>query len=295
MNQPPSVLSFSRIKKKYNNLIALNDVSFEIPNKSVFAILGPNGSGKSTLIKILAGLITSWDGNIFYRGNSIKNKNKYLRNFGFIIETPSFYEFLSAKKNLEIFSRLTETPMVRITEVLDLVGLLDRQFDRVSSFSYGMKQRLGIAQTLLHNPSVLVLDEPNNGLDPIGITKMADTIYKLNHAGKTICISTHSLNEVDRLCSNVAILKKGKLIVTKHIKSGLKTKIFYRLETTNNEKALKAINGVNGTNILSNQNSTIIFSHKNNKTSILDNNTIKNLECIRSIHIESDLIEYFYS
>ena len=294
MNQSSPVLSFSGITKNYNNLVALDDVSFEIPDKSVFAILGSNGSGKSTLMKILAGLITSWDGNIFFRGNSIKTKNTYLKNFGFIIEAPSFYEFLSAKKNLEIFSRLTETPKARINEVLDLVELLDRQLDLVSSYSYGMKQRLGIAQALLHDPSILVLDEPNNGLDPVGINKMANTIYKLNHSGKTICISTHSLNEVDRLCSDVVILKKGKVIANKHIKLTTRKKIYYRLETTNSKKAVEAIKGINGTTILSNQNSTIIFSQNKNEQPIINNSNFNNLDCIRSIHIESDLIRYFY-
>ena len=111
------------------------------------------------------------------------------------------------EKNLQIFCRLTETPFSRINEVLDIVDLLNRQFDKVSNFSYGMKQRLGIAQALLHDPKILILDEPNNGLDPVGVNKIADIVYRLKHEGKTICISTHSLNEVDRFmfrCCHIA-------------------------------------------------------------------------------------------
>ena len=197
-----SILTFENVSKNYGKLNALSNIQFEIPENSIFAILGPNGSGKSTLIRILAGLITSWNGNIFYKGNSIHNDKTYLKNFGFIVEDPSFYQYLSAIKNLKIFCRLTNTPFSRINEVLDLVDLLDRKYDKVSNYSYGMKQRLGIAQALLHDPKILILDEPNNGLDPIGVNQIADIIYKLNHDGKTICISTHSLTEVDRLCSD---------------------------------------------------------------------------------------------
>ena len=233
-----SILTFENVSKNYGKLNALSNIQFEIPENSIFAILGPNGSGKSTLIRILAGLITSWNGNIFYKGNSIHNDKNYLKNFGFIVEDPSFYQYLSAIKNLQIFCRLTNTPFSRINEVLDLVDLLDRKYDKVSNYSYGMKQRLGIAQALLHDPKILILDEPNNGLDPIGVNQIADIIYKLNHDGKTICISTHSLTEVDRLCSDVAILKEGKLIINKNIKTELKRKNFFRIEISDLSKAI---------------------------------------------------------
>ena len=289
-----SILTFENVSKNYGKLNALSNIQFEIPENSIFAILGPNGSGKSTLIRILAGLITSWNGNIFYKGNSIHNDKNYLKNFGFIVEDPSFYQYLSAIKNLQIFCRLTNTPFSRINEVLDLVDLLDRKYDKVSNYSYGMKQRLGIAQALLHDPKILILDEPNNGLDPIGIKKIADIIYKLNHDGKTICISTHSLTEVDRLCSDVAILKEGKLIINKNIQTELKRKKFFRIEISDLSKAIKVIKKIKGVSIISKQSNSIIVSQNAKNISLTENKNLKKLEYIQSVHTESNLIEHYY-
>ena len=289
-----SILTFENVSKNYGKLNALSNIQFEIPENSIFAILGPNGSGKSTLIRILAGLITSWNGNIFYKDNSIHNDKNYLKNFGFIIEDPSFYQYLSAIKNLQIFCRLTNTPFSRINEVLDLVDLLDRKYDKVSNYSYGMKQRLGIAQALLHDPKILILDEPNNGLDPIGVNQIADIIYKLNHDGKTICISTHSLTEVDRLCSDVAILKEGKLIINKNIKTELKRKNFFRIEISDLSKAIKVIKKIKGVSIISKQSNSIIVSQNAKNISLTENKNLKKFEYIQSVHTESNLIEHYY-
>ena len=289
-----SILTFENVSKNYGKLNALSNIQFEIPENSIFAILGPNGSGKSTLIRILAGLITSWNGNIFYKGNSIHNDKNYLKNFGFIVEDPSFYQYLSAIKNLKIFCRLTNTPFSRINEVLDLVDLLDRKYDKVSNYSYGMKQRLGIAQALLHDPKILILDEPNNGLDPIGVNQIADIIYKLNHDGKTICISTHSLTEVDRLCSDVAILKEGKLIINKNIQTELKRKKFFRIEISDLSKAIKVIKKIKGVSIISKQSNSIIVSQNAKNISLTENKNLKKLEYIQSVHTESNLIEHYY-
>ena len=289
-----SILAFENVSKNYGKLNALSNIQFEIPENSIFAILGPNGSGKSTLIRILAGLITSWNGNIFYKDSSIHNDKNYLKNFGFIVEDPSFYQYLSAIKNLQIFCRLTNTPFSRINEVLDLVDLLDRKYDKVSNYSYGMKQRLGIAQALLHDPKILILDEPNNGLDPIGVNQIADIIYKLNHDGKTICISTHSLTEVDRLCSDVAILKEGKLIINKNIKTELKRKFFFRIEISDLSKAIKVIKKIKGVSIISKQSNSIIVSQNAKNISLTENKNLKKFEYIQSVHTESNLIEHYY-
>ena len=289
-----SILTFENVSKNYGKLNALSNIQFEIPENSIFAILGPNGSGKSTLIRILAGLITSWNGNIFYKDNSIHNDKNYLKNFGFIVEDPSFYQYLSAIKNLQIFCRLTNTPFSRINEVLDLVDLLDRKYDKVSNYSYGMKQRLGIAQALLHDPKILILDEPNNGVDPIGVNQIADIIYKLNHDGKTICISTHSLTEVDRLCSDVAILKEGKLIINKNIKTELKRKNFFRIEISDLSKAIKVIKKIKGVSIISKQSNSIIVSQNAKNISLTENKNLKKFEYIQSVHTESNLIEHYY-
>ena len=294
MNEHNNRVSIKELSKNYNDLKALDKISFDIPSKSIFALLGPNGSGKSTLIKVLSKLIKEWDGDIFYNGESIKSNNNYIKNFGFIIEDPCFYEYLSAKKNLQIFSRLTNTPSERINAVLELVDLVNRANDKVSNFSYGMKQRLGIAQALLHDPEILVLDEPNNGLDPIGVNKMADLIYRLNQEGKTICISTHSLSEVDRLCSDVAILKEGKLLITKNIKKLSKNNKFYRLEVFDISSASNYIKTFSDVKIIAQENNILIISIDSSEPTNILPMKLNDHASVKSVHRESNLIQYFY-
>ena len=294
MNEHNNRVSIRKLSKNYNDLKALDKISFDIPSKSIFALLGPNGSGKSTLIKVLSKLIKEWDGDIFYNGESIKSNNNYIKNFGFIIEDPCFYEYLSAKKNLQIFSRLTNTPSERINAVLELVDLVNRANDKVSNFSYGMKQRLGIAQALLHDPEILVLDEPNNGLDPIGVNKMADLIYRLNQEGKTICISTHSLSEVDRLCSDVAILKEGKLLITKNIKKLSKNNKFYRLEVFDITSASNYIKTFSDVKIIAQENNILIISIDSSEPTNILPMKLNEHASVKSVHRESNLIQYFY-
>lgn len=294
MNEHNNRVSIRKLSKNYNDLKALDKISFDIPSKSIFALLGPNGSGKSTLIKVLSKLIKEWDGDIFYNGESIKSNNNYIKNFGFIIEDPCFYEYLSAKQNLQIFSRLTNTPSERINAVLELVDLINRANDKVSNFSYGMKQRLGIAQALLHDPEILVLDEPNNGLDPIGVNKMADLIYRLNQEGKTICISTHSLSEVDRLCSDVAILKEGKLLITKNIKKLSKNNKFYRLEVFDITSASNYIKTFSNVKIIAQENNILIISIDSSEPTNILPMKLDEHASVKSVHRESNLIQYFY-
>ena len=210
-----SSFSFQNVSKRFDSIMALDDISLEIPTNSIFGLLGPNGSGKSTLMRILAGLIKSLDGSIHIKDKSYNSESRWqLKNFGFLIEAPSFYEYLSAYDNLKIFSRLTNSRADSIDNVLRTVNLFDRKKDKVKTYSYGMKQRLGLAQSLLHDPDFLILDEPNNGLDPAGVREMSRIINKLQRNGKTICVSTHILSEVDTLCTHAAILKKGKQIAS---------------------------------------------------------------------------------
>ena len=290
-----NILTIHSVSKYYGELKALDEISFKIPENSIFAILGPNGSGKSTLIRILANLITSWEGDISYKNYSIRKKENYINNFGFIVEDPSFYEYLSAKINLQILCRLTNSPFSRVEEVLNLVDLSSRKDELVSTYSYGMKQRLGIAQALLHDPKILILDEPNNGLDPVGVNQIADIIYRLRHEGKTICISTHSLNEVDRLCTDVAIMKKGSLVVAKNIRSENKAKRFYRIETFDTPFVLSNIKKFRGLSVLAAQSNSIIVSQSVKSVPLPQNKSFNKIKSIKSIQSESDLIEYYYA
>ena len=210
-------IEFHDVTKVFGENSALNKVNFKVQRNSIIGLLGPNGSGKSTLMKILGGLIIDWEGDILLENKSIKGNQSILGRAGFLIENPSFYEYLNAKENLEILARLTKTSTYRISEVLKMMNLLDNN-KKVSEFSYGMKQRLGIAQAIIHDPDILFLDEPNNGLDPVGIIQMNETIKSLNNMGKTIFISTHILDNVRELCSHIAVLNGGKLILYDSIK-----------------------------------------------------------------------------
>lgn len=211
-------IEFHDVTKVFGENSALNKVNFKVQRNSIIGLLGPNGSGKSTLMKILGGLIIDWEGDILLENKSIKGNQSILGRAGFLIENPSFYEYLNAKENLEILARLTKTNTYRISEVLEMMNLLDNNNKKVSEFSYGMKQRLGIAQAIIHDPDILFLDEPNNGLDPVGIIQMNETIKSLNNMGKTIFISTHILDNVRELCSHIAVLNDGKLILYDSIK-----------------------------------------------------------------------------
>jgi ABC-type multidrug transport system ATPase subunit len=157
-----------------------------------------------------------------------------------------------------------------------------------------MKQRLGIAQALLHDPEILVLDEPNNGLDPIGVNKMADLIYRLNQEGKTICISTHSLSEVDRLCTDVAILKEGKLLITKNITKLSKNNKFYRLEVFDINSASDYIKTFKDVKIIAQENNILIISIKSSEATNIMPMKLNDHASVKSVHRESNLIQYFY-
>ena len=201
-----AILSIKNLNKYYYKLHALNHLSFDIKEGSIHGILGPNGSGKSTLMRIIAGLIKSWSGSIYFKDELLDYSDpKVLSNFGFMIESPAFYEYLTALENLKLFANLTETGSHSIHQALKLVKLERRKNEKVKNFSYGMKQRLGIAQTLLHQPKILILDEPNNGLDPSGINDMGVLINRLKSEGKTIILSTHILSEVENLCTDVSL------------------------------------------------------------------------------------------
>ena len=190
-------------------------------------------------------------------------------------------------------SRLTNTPFERIETVLELVDLIHRGNDKVGKYSYGMKQRLGIAQALLHDPKILVLDEPNNGLDPIGINQMADLIFRLNNKGKTILLSTHSLIEVDRLCTHVAILRDGNLLIEKEMKPNLDCK-FFRVEVDDNRQAISFLKKLDYINIIAIENNILVISQDLTKSSTDIQKEINKNKNIKSIHQESDLIKYFY-
>jgi ABC-2 type transport system ATP-binding protein len=204
------VLSLQNISKSYGSIQPLKDVSFDVPKGSVFGILGPNGSGKTTLLGIVMDILKPSAGNFFWNGQP-GSSNEMRRQIGTLLETPNFYHYLSGQKNLEIAAAIKQRSNEDIPRVLEKVNLTQRRKSKFSTYSLGMKQRLAIASTLLGNPDILVFDEPTNGLDPAGIAEIRDLIRQLNKQGKTIIMASHILDEVEKVCTHVAIIQKGDL------------------------------------------------------------------------------------
>jgi ABC-2 type transport system ATP-binding protein len=206
-----SILQLNGIVKSYGRIRALKNVSFEVPAGAVFGILGPNGSGKTTLLSIILDVLKADQGQFFWFGES--GGPEIRKKIGSLLETPNFYHYLSAIKNLRITRAISGRGTEEaINEVLQTVKLYDRRFSRFSSYSLGMKQRLAVGAALLGNPKVLVLDEPTNGLDPVGIAEIRSLILELRQKGHTIIMASHLLDEVEKICSHMAILNKGELI-----------------------------------------------------------------------------------
>ena len=208
-----SVLTLNGITKFYGSIRALNNVSFEVPQGSVFGILGPNGSGKTTLLSIVLDVLKANSGNFLWFGHPGSPEQR--RKIGSLLETPNFYHYLSAVDNLKITNSISGRGDAEdINRILKKVKLYERRNSRFKSYSLGMKQRLAIAAALLGSPKVLVLDEPTNGLDPVGIAEIRELIVELRTAGHTIIMASHLLDEVEKVCTHAAILKTGELITT---------------------------------------------------------------------------------
>lgn len=203
------VLSVQNLTKFYGSIQALKNVSFDVPKGSVFGILGPNGSGKTTLLGIVMDVLKASSGSFQFFGKESTAATR--RHIGTLLETPNFYHYLSGQRNLRIAAEIKQKGQNQIDEVLQKVNLYQRRDSKFNTYSLGMKQRLAIASALLGNPDVLVFDEPTNGLDPVGIAEIRELIKQLAAEGKTIIMASHILDEVEKVCTHVAIIQKGEL------------------------------------------------------------------------------------
>lgn len=210
MNTP--AISVSNLSKRYGDVLAVNNASFEVPLGTICGFVGPNGSGKTTTIRMLLGLIKPTEGSGSIIGNSIAQPEKYLKEVGAMIEGPAFYPALSGIENLKVLAKIGGIPYSRCQELLEVVGLGERGNDKYKTYSLGMKQRLGIAASLLPNPKLLILDEPTNGLDPAGIQEVRDLLEKLASEGVTVFVSSHLLSELEMISKYLVMLRKGEVI-----------------------------------------------------------------------------------
>ncbi len=206
--QLENILTLNNLTKKFGALTAVKDLSFTIKKGNVYGILGPNGSGKSTTLGIVLNVVNSTSGGFtWFDGNT--STHNALKKVGAIIERPNFYPYMTAAQNLKLVCQIKGVDSNKIEEKLEVVGLLDRKDSKFRTFSLGMKQRLAIASALLNDPEILILDEPTNGLDPQGIHQIREIIKKIASRGTTILLASHLLDEVEKVCSHVVIIRKG--------------------------------------------------------------------------------------
>ena len=233
-----TILTVSNLTKKFGYLTAVQDLSFSIEKGTVYGILGPNGSGKSTTLGIVLNVVNSTSGSFsWFDGNT--STHEALKKVGAIIERPNFYPYMTAIQNLKLVCKIKEVPEERIKDKLELVGLWERKDSKFRTYSLGMKQRLAIASALLNDPEILILDEPTNGLDPQGIHQIREIIKKIASEGTTILLASHLLDEVEKVCSHVVILRKGKKLYSGSVDGMLASFGFFELKTDNNEVLIK--------------------------------------------------------
>lgn len=204
-----TILKINNLTKQYGRITAVKDLSFTIEKGNVYGILGPNGSGKSTTLGVVLNVVNKTSGD-FQWFDGQKSTHDALKKVGAIIERPNFYPYMTAEQNLTLVCRIKQVSTNKIDEKLEIVGLLDRKDSKFRTFSLGMKQRLAIASALLNDPEILILDEPTNGLDPQGIRQIRDIITQIASMGTTILLASHLLDEVEKVCSHVVIIRKGE-------------------------------------------------------------------------------------
>ncbi len=207
-----TALTADGLTRRFGDLVAVNNLTFEVPSGGVVGFVGPNGSGKSTTIRVLLGLIAASSGTGTVLGESIEHPDRFAGRVGALIESPAFVGALTGRDNLRSMAALRGLPGARIDEVLDIVGLTGRGNDRASTYSLGMKQRLGIAAALLPDPELLVLDEPTNGLDPAGIVEIRELLRGLAAQGRTVVVSSHLLGEIQAMVDNLIVIRFGELL-----------------------------------------------------------------------------------
>lgn len=293
------IIEVKHLVKHYGKFKALEDVSFEVYKGDVLGFLGPNGAGKSTTIRAILSLIKPTSGEIKLFGKDPIKDHKYIfSRIGCIVEKPDFYLYLSAQKNLEIFARLTgvELKKNRITEIIDFVGLKGREKDKLKGFSNGMKQRLGIAQTLIHDPELIILDEPTTGLDPQGILDIRNLILQLkNEYNKTILLSSHLLSEIELIANRMVIINKGKTLVQGCVADLLNEQeliVSFTLDDIEKARSLLATFGIEKQFITFNQNN-LLLQISNDKIPAVNKLFCDNAIKVFSIETKRKLEDYF--
>jgi ABC-2 type transport system ATP-binding protein len=258
-----TILSIKNLNKRYGKLQAVKNVSLEIHKGNVYGILGPNGSGKSTTLGIVLNVVNKTSGEYSWFGGTMET-HEALKKVGAIIERPNFYPYMTAKENLELVCKIKGINYSKVQEKLEIVGLMDRKDSKFKTFSLGMKQRLAIASALLNDPEILILDEPTNGLDPQGIHQIRDIIRLIASQGTTILLASHLLDEVEKVCSHVLVLRKGEILYSGSV-SGMSTSNgIIELQSKDNEKLKETLQKFTGIDSAKEEEGKIIITSKSN-------------------------------
>ncbi len=237
-----TILSIRNLNKIYNKYVhAVNNVSLDIQKGNVYGILGPNGSGKSTTLGIVLNVVNKTSGEYSWFGGKVET-HEALKKVGAIIERPNFYPYMTAEENLQLVCKIKGINYAKIQEKLELVGLNDRKDSKFRTFSLGMKQRLAIASALLNDPEILILDEPTNGLDPQGIHQIRDIIKIIASQGTTILLASHLLDEVEKVCSHVLVLRKGQVLYSGKVDEMSKNEHFFEVQASDHRALIDSLN-----------------------------------------------------
>ena len=236
-NKLETILKIDNLYKNYGRIQAIKNISFEIKKGNVYGILGPNGSGKSTTLGIILNVVNETSGQYSWFGGTMQT-HEALKKVGAIIERPNFYPYMTAYENLKLVCKIKNINYSKIEEKLELVGLNDRKDSKFSTFSLGMKQRLAIASALLNDPEILILDEPTNGLDPQGIHQIRDIIKQITAKGTTILLASHLLDEVEKVCTHVIVLRKGEILYSGLVDGMSANEGFFELEAEDIENLI---------------------------------------------------------
>lgn len=293
-----AVLTIKNLTKTFNKSFkAVNNINLQINEGEVYGFLGPNGAGKTTTIRMLLGLIKPDEGEVFINNHSIVNSRyKALSSVGALVEGPAFYGYMSALENLKIFAEYSgNVSKDRIYELLEFVGLKSRINDKVSSYSLGMKQRLGIAQALLNRPKLLVLDEPTNGLDPYGMKDIKELIKSLSVKEKTtIFISSHILSEIQEICSKVAIINRGEIAVADSVETLLNPdKRIYIIEGSNNKALERELRAAGNITILNSESMRVKLNDRPGK--VLRELVYKGIDITSFAPFQPKLEDFFFN
>jgi len=235
-----SILTINNLTKKFGYLTAVKDLSFTIKKGNVYGILGPNGSGKSTTLGIVLNVVNKTQGDFKWFDGTVSTHDA-LKKVGAIIERPNFYPYMTASQNLKLVCKIKGVDYNKIEEKLAVVGLEDRKDHKFNTYSLGMKQRLAIASALLNDPEILILDEPTNGLDPQGIHQIRKIIQDIAAKGTTILLASHLLDEVEKVCSHVVVLRKGEKLYSGRVDEMISSHGFFELKAEKQEDLIKLL------------------------------------------------------